>query len=328
MYVFYGLCTDFQGEGAVKFLQGCSLAGLWMILACWSSGIDPQRYEGGRSKNEAARSQANKSSLALALGEFRTSVSDMLFIKTERYLHGGVAYVPHLTEKLNTVQSGGTDEETFGHENNQQTVIPRPDDDYRGWIGSMHREIKPWIDPGLPHKHADGEELIPWFRMMTLSDPHYVRGYTTGAYWLKGKDPAASLEFLNEGIQHNPDAFQIYLCRAFLYLDEARAFPGGNMQAPTEEQFEVIRKAWREFETATEHMFAQRPRKWTGSIADVPGWSHYKETDAMSAVQMLITLERNYGSPNRLRNRLTAFLAVMPDHKGLQRAKARLENSR
>ena len=40
--------------------------------------------------------EVNTSSFAQILGELRASTADLMWIKTERYLHRGVAYKPHL----------------------------------------------------------------------------------------------------------------------------------------------------------------------------------------------------------------------------------------
>ena len=48
--------------------------------------------------------------------------------------------------------------------------------------------MKPWLDPSKHAGHSDGKEVLPWFRVMTLSDPHYVRAYAVGTWWLRTKN--------------------------------------------------------------------------------------------------------------------------------------------
>ena len=72
--------------------------------------LNPNGYTGGRSRDARDRSLRNSSSVARMLGEVRTSMSDVIFIKTERYMHMGVGYVQKVEEELESVS--GTVEET------------------------------------------------------------------------------------------------------------------------------------------------------------------------------------------------------------------------
>jgi len=225
------------------------------ILACWAAAallsprVAPQDYSGGRSRDALERVVRNQSALASMLGEFRTTVSDLLFIKTERYLHSGVAYVPHLSEKALSLEGAAAEidehqselgedhdhdheHDPFAHDDLPASIIPTAESDYRGWIGEMHRRVKPWRDPKLHHLHTDGTQLLPWFRMMTLSDPQYVRGYAVGSYWLKQHDAAEAMVFLAEGIRQNPEAFELHLMRGFLLVDAARAASDQPLASP------------------------------------------------------------------------------------------------
>jgi tetratricopeptide (TPR) repeat protein len=301
-------------------------AALWLSAALLAPRLRPHDYTGGRSRDETQRVLANQSSLALMLGEFRTSLSDVLFIKTERYLHSGVAYVPHLTEKILTVEGAGEavgehehgehcdhENDHFAHEGMPVTVVPESTQDYRGWIGDMHREVKPWRDPKLAHQHTTGTELIPWFRMMTLSDPSYTRGYTVGAFWIKQHDPEAALRFIEEGIGHNPRAFELHLARGFLLLQEGRA-----LQEAGKDGKEVMLRAKSAFQSAAEYLPDVRPKTWEGEIEDAPGWGNYQESDAMAALLMAVLFEENYGDPARARELAQKYLELMPEHPRLR----------
>lgn len=227
----------------------------------------------------------NANAFAQILGELRTSAADILFIKTERYLHAGVAYTPHLdTGKMDrqglltreeepsdhedrkhdahreehhepegflTIESlsgnvrdqtigelgGGVEDHGLrgtsavfeeGHDGNEgeseeiQTVIRTETQDFRGFLGDLEREIKPWIDPDQPHVLTGGSELLPWCRLMTLSNPHFIRGYRIGGMWLSMEGSTeAALEFLDEGIeknQANPELYQLHLSKTMIYV--------------------------------------------------------------------------------------------------------------
>jgi len=178
------------------------------------------------------------------LGEMRTSVSDMIFLKTERYLDGGVAYVPHTDEELASVtgETGQIDQaraehpaDDHGHQDHHHgeedhggatyagtpTIIRPPEQDFRGIIGTMHRAIAPYRDPTEEHDHSDGTELLPWYRLMTMADPHSVRGYAIGSWWVRDHSVDEALRFVDEGIANNPDAFQLPLVKARLLIHRA-----------------------------------------------------------------------------------------------------------
>lgn len=236
----------------------------------------------------ATMQSRNANAFAQILGELRMGAADILFIKTERYLHAGVAYAPHLdTGKMDrqgvlareeessehenhgdhshgahheehsepegalTIESlsGDVREQTIGelggevaeqglrgssavfeegHEGHDgepeivQTVIRTEARDFRGFLGNLEREIKPWIDPDQPHVLTGGSELLPWCRLMTLSNPHFIRGYRIGGMWLSMEGRAeAALEFLDEGIGNNranPELYQLHLSKTMIYV--------------------------------------------------------------------------------------------------------------
>ncbi len=324
-----------------------ALAACWVATGLLSPRVTPNVYAGGRSRDALERVVRNQSALAAMLGEFRTSLSDLLFIKTERYLHSGVAYVPHLAEKVLSIEGGvqameahqseiGEDDghghdhdhdhdhdhphDHFHHEDLPESIIPTAEADYRGWIGEMHRRVKPWRDPKLHHLHTDGTQLLPWFRMMTLSDPGYTRGYTVGSYWLKQHDPQEATAFLKEGLRHNPEAFELHLMLGFLHIDAARAASDTPIQSPDATQLPLLLAAKDAFQRAAHFMSKTRPPQPAdgSSIADVPGWSGYQETDAMSAANMAVSLEIQYGDRATARQLAERYAALMPDNKNLK----------
>lgn len=315
----------------------------WLAIAGLSTQIHPNRYREGRSRDPRLRVEVNQSSLARILGEFRTGMSDMLFIKTERYLHSGVGYVPHLTEGLLTVQ--GTDEgvdehleemhedqkaphshdhdhdhehggkDHFHHEEDVETLLPTESRDYRGWIGRMHREVKPWRDPGEAHQHTDGKELIPWFKMMTVSDPNYIRGYVIGAFWVKRYDREAAMDFIEEGLGKNPEAFQLHLSKGMMLMAEARRLAGSQVISGDDpEQLKVLLQAKSSFRQAAEFMLEQRPKPpLNGEIEDQPDWGRYLETDAMAAVNLSLLFEERYGDSGEASRLRARFLQQVPE---------------
>lgn len=215
------------GQGAII---AAFLAAPWL-----HHGVNTADYEPLLAYAAEAQSDANTDAIQRLFGEIRTSMSDYLFLKTEQYLHSGIRYVNH----------SGVDEEAAKHEHNHAhnatcghgdaepehgpaipTLIRPPADDWRGLIGDIQREISPWMDPKTHIKHAKGTQLLPLYRMMTLSNPHRIRGYRLGVMWLLAENDDATLpvalQFLDEGLAHNPDSFELHMMKARVLLRQDR----------------------------------------------------------------------------------------------------------
>jgi hypothetical protein len=263
--------------------------GLLAISPVFSMHLAPNTYEGGRTKDEVDREIRNSSALATILGEIRTNMSDLMFIKTERYLHGGVAYMPHL-DMDKVAASGEIDHKDDPGGKFANTLIPPPEQDFRGLIGDLHRKVKPWQDPSMPHSHTTGEELLPWYRLMTMTDPHNIRGYLIGAWWLKGRrtptHDAEALRFIEEGIRNNPRSFSLHLMHGNILRGQGR-----------------IEEAVAAFHRAAGFAVEQRPHERVqpfiaeGLVITLPGWGDYQEEDARASVRMSVLAERQYGDP-------------------------------
>jgi hypothetical protein len=186
------------------------------LLGRW---IDPDDYTPVLGYSSEAQNSRNTSAVARLFGEFRTSMSDIMLLKTERYLHSGVGYQPHITEK--DIVGESNDSSAY---NGTKTLIRVPSDDWRGFIGDLEREIKPWQTPEFHMQHQKGVELLPWFRLMTLVNPHRIRGYRIGAFLLmsSGQDDAIekAREFIEEGIKNNPKNHELQFMMVRTYQQE------------------------------------------------------------------------------------------------------------
>jgi tetratricopeptide (TPR) repeat protein len=307
---------------------------LFLISPAISLRVQPNNYEGGRSRNLRDSTLRNQSAAAMILGEFRSSMSDMLFIKTERYLHSGVAY--KLNIDYGALSSKGKvvdkkdDHSEKEHEHGEKcehdhelppgedklefkcegsdTLIREKAKDFRGFIGELEREVKPWLDPSQPHKHTHGTELLPWYRLMTLSDPHNVRGYMIGAWWLKRlRKENTSLEaikFLEEGIKYNPDAFQLYLMRGQVFRS-----------------LERNKDAGASYEKAAELAMKKRPT--IGRISD--DWTDYNEDDALAALRLSVFIEKEYGEKKKALEMARLYIDFLGGDVILERTASKLE---
>ena len=77
---------------------------------------------------------------------------------------------------------------------------------------------------------AEGKEVLPWFYVEVMFDPHDIRGYILGGYWLlqmgRYED---SMKFLMEGKKNNPNSAEILTSIGEVYyrrneFDEARSY--------------------------------------------------------------------------------------------------------
>lgn len=323
------------------------LLALYLLSPLLTRTLDPNNYVGGRSRDVEDRARRNSSAVAQMLGEVRTSMSDMMFIKTERYLHSGIAYVPQADVGSLSIQSTtAAFEEQQEHEHapdtgehqpavhthadgtahpldevcqpGRPTVIKQPEEDFRGFIGHLHRAVKPWQSPDQAHKHGDGIELLPWFRVMTLSDPHYVRGYSVGSWWLKRRDPQAAWQFAEEGLRHNPEAFSIHYIKGQLQSEQARKLAGDAVYDPPSMARFIFMQARDTYAEGALLALQQRPPGGSDN-PDNAGWSRYMEDDAFALCRMAVLTERQYGDPEKARAMAREYLARLGADAALER---------
>lgn len=162
---------------------------------------------------------------ASLFGQFRSSMSDFLWLKADKYLHKGIdmrGLTPEERRSETAEQVGhGTGHAADGNREHgsETTLVPSARTDWRGTFGDIEREIKPYADMRA-HEHRDPKETLPLFRLMTWSNPQFVLGYTTGAAMMarNAAGHAEALRFLEEGKRNNPDSIQIETAFAFLLM--------------------------------------------------------------------------------------------------------------
>lgn len=273
----------------------------------------------------------NTSAFAIMLGEFRTSLSDMIFIKTERYLDRGVGYEPHTdSREMASAEGSESHGEHAGHdhdhdhdhhhghshdgEDHAKTLIKSADDDFRGFIGYLQREVKPWRPADAPHDHVEGEamsEVLPWYRLATLSNPHDVRNYYIGAWWLKTlrteKQREEAIKFLNEGIETNPGAYELFLMKGFV-LEE---------QGKTTDARDAFRKA-------AELGIKRRPPGGADAGTD-PSWDMTNDEQLNTAIGMDVMMTRDLESTATAKTILHGYKEKLPDEGSLDRMQGTLD---
>lgn len=156
------------------------------------------------------------SSSASLLGQFRTSMSSWLWLRTDLYLHNGVQLRP-MTEDEKKQGLKATEANDDGHEKLMDesavtTVIPSADRDFRGVLGDVERHISTYKDMH-GHEHNDPKVALPLFRLMAWADPQFIPGWTTGASIMARdgtkKADMQAFAFLQEGLKQNPESLAI-----------------------------------------------------------------------------------------------------------------------
>jgi hypothetical protein len=159
---------------------------------------------------------------------------------------------------------------------------------------------------------------------MTLSDPGYVPGYTVGSWWLKSRNIDEALAFIEEGLQNNPDSFQILLTKGQILIAKARS-TGEDIYAPDDALRRILAEAMAAFHLAANLALAQRPEQVN---EDTPRevWSDYEEADAWAAARMSILMEKQYGVAERAIELASRYEDVLGADPAIQRVIDRIES--
>jgi hypothetical protein len=227
------------------------------------------------------------------------SLADMCYNKSTHYQHGGVLYrvsedilgdsireqVDRETEATTETAETAADHDEHDHEADAEheheheagdhhhhegiSLIPEPDDDFRGIIGDVEREIKPYATVHVPH--TKGEESLPWLRLATLINPRHEKSYVATAHWLQRsakRNPHAisqAIALLKEAIRISdpkegqiPKEQSLYYMLGHIYLailhEPAkalkvleRALPKSIEDKEQVEQLDAIQQDWMAF---------------------------------------------------------------------------------
>lgn len=170
---------------------------------------------------------------ASLLGQFRTSFSTWLWLKTDLYLHNGVE-MRVLTEReleggSRAIRDGDGWHQAIGDEQSMTTVVPDAASDFRGVLGDVERAVQAY-KPMEGHIHNDPRSALPLFRLMTLVDPQFIPGWTTGAMVLASdrnqSSTSAALAYLRSGLEENPGSVAIRTELARLMISRNRDLRG------------------------------------------------------------------------------------------------------
>lgn len=168
---------------------------------------------------------------ASLLGQFRTSISGWLWLRTDLYLHNGVSMRP-LTEAerskgISGVGSSDNTDNALHDDASVVTVIPSAERDFRGFFGDLERATKAYKDM-KNHSHNDPRQALPLFRLMTWIDPHFINGWVVGSSVIaRDHNESAyrkAIDYLEQGLEKNPENISIQNQMGTVYLTKLRDF--------------------------------------------------------------------------------------------------------
>ena len=166
---------------------------------------------------------------ASLLGQFRTSLSGILYVRSDLYLHGGVEMRP-LTQQeeksgMKGVGHAADETEKIADDDHIVTVIPSAKDDFRGIFGDVERSVASYNDM-KGHHHESPSQTLPLFRLMTWVDPQFIDGWTTAGFIIMfDKKPGCvekAIDFLRNGLNENPQSIDILGQIGYCYLHKIR----------------------------------------------------------------------------------------------------------
>lgn len=163
---------------------------------------------------------------ASLLGQFRTSVSSWLWLRTDLYLHNGVEMRPLTDQELDQGRQAATSADDFLKEG--LTVVPAAERDFRGVFGDIERSTHAYKNME-GHTHNSPLRAMPLYRLMTWIEPTFEEGWRTGGAVLgMGADAGRAdqaIAFLNEGLSANPQSLMILNQLGFTWAVRKRDFP-------------------------------------------------------------------------------------------------------
>lgn len=153
--------------------------------------------------------------------EGRRLLAQMLWLKTHTVLHAGAeereALPGEQYSRQHEIHSHGEEHQAderkgHDHKNSYVLVIPPRSEDFRGVLGDVERAFKPYVDPRGRMYAKSPDQTVPFYRLMTWADPHFIQGYTVGAYFMsdRGSQPDVGIDFLLEGARSNPASMEIH----------------------------------------------------------------------------------------------------------------------
>ena len=149
-------------------------------------------------------------------GSFRIFVGDWAFMKAEEYHHRGLPFEQAVAYHAGESLLSELEEHREEPEHEKASM---PSQQGMGLFEKLYYQVKVTGDSHL--KPEEEKEVLPWFYVEVAFNPHDIRGYVLGGYWLERVgENKESLKFLQDGVKNNPDSAQILSTIGELYFKE------------------------------------------------------------------------------------------------------------
>lgn len=185
----------------IVLLAACfTLATLFVPRAgWWNNAAAAADWNNGQSRAYSV--------FKLVLGRSRLLFANEMYDMADSYFHSG--YYPSIFDR--PVTEHDVAKSALGEADNDSTA-----DDFLGpppdWIAALDRQFVPnrhtHLSAGGPagrEKSSSVQEILPWLKLATDLNPHFIKGYRVGDYWLiRLHKPAEARDYLLDGLRHNP----------------------------------------------------------------------------------------------------------------------------
>jgi len=150
-------------------------------------------------------------------GQLRKDLGLFCYLKADQYLHRGSHHVDHDEDCSFSVTKNDTDKP---HKHVHTDAHLKDFDLFFKIYQAIHFRH-------LVHlKTSKNAELMPWFDITTRFNPHFVKVYLDGGFWLSSKmnQPDKALTFLRRGLKHNPRSWQIVHQMGEIYFTQKKDY--------------------------------------------------------------------------------------------------------
>ncbi|MBI5707912.1 MAG: hypothetical protein HZC36_13085 [Armatimonadetes bacterium] len=179
----------------------------------WVSTFEPVIHPVVKTESRQVNEEQAGASL---LGQFRTSFTSWLWLRTDLYLHNGVEMRKLTDAEMRTgeeaAHNADHDDDGLCIDGTTATVIPSAERDFRGVFGDIERATTAFEDMSS-HHHNDPKTTLPLFRLLTLIDPQFTPAWVVGGSIMARDRSAHALReaeaFLRRGLYENPKALTI-----------------------------------------------------------------------------------------------------------------------
>jgi hypothetical protein len=213
------------------------LCGVFLALAYpVANAVRPTMESGPVGLTQAQNEALEEKAQASLFGQFRGSMSDFLYLQVDKFVHEGVEIRGKTESELkkdkeSVTSSDGVETGVRQHNGTETTVVPGKKEDWRGVLGDIEREVQTYKPMG-GHGHRDPKDALQIYRLMTASNPKFLRGWTEGAWLMARKKEVGrekALAFLRAGEKANPESIEIASSLGWLLTRDLKRYDEGRV---------------------------------------------------------------------------------------------------